>query len=187
MHTWIREFLTNRKMRVRVTGEFSEWNRVTSGVPQGSVLSPILFVLYVNDIPEGVRSLIKLFADDTKVLGKVRNEEDRDIVQRDLDYTEEWSRIWQLGFNLEKSKSMHSGKQANPRKYTMWNDRENLVLKEVQEEKDLGVWCTCNLKCSKQCADAARKATAMLINVKKTPLKNWNSPGICCTSLVPRL
>ncbi len=101
MNTWIREFLTNRKMKVGVIGEFSEWNRVMSGVPQGSVLGPILFVLYVNNIPEGVRSLIKLFADDTKVLGKVRNEEDRDMVQRDLDYIEEWSGIWQLGFNLE--------------------------------------------------------------------------------------
>ncbi len=142
MHTWIHEFFTDRKMRVGVRGEFSEWNRVTSGAPQGSVLGPILFVLYVNDIPEGVRSLIKLFADDTKVLGKVRNEEDMDMVQRDLDYIEECSGIWQLGFNLEKCKCMHFGKQANPRKYTMWNGRENLVLKEVHEEKNLGVCCS---------------------------------------------
>ncbi len=163
---WIREFLTDRKMRVR--GEFMEWNRVMSGVLQGSVLGPILFVLYVNDIPEGIRSLIKLFADDPKVLGKVRNEEDRDMVQRDMDYIEEWSGILQFGFNLEKSKCMHSGKQANPWKNTMWNGRENLVLKEVHEEKDLGVWCMSNLKCSKQCNEAAKKATLVLRNLKKS-------------------
>ncbi len=109
--------------------------------------------------------MIKLFADDTKVLEKVRNEEDRDVEQRDLDYIEGWSGIWQLGFNLKKCKCMHSGKQANLRKYTMWKGRENLVLKEVHEEKS--VWCMCNLKCSKQCDEAARKATVVLINVKK--------------------
>ncbi len=49
----------------------------------------------------------------------------------------------------------------------MWNGRQNLVLKEVHEEKDLGIWCRCNLKCSEQCADAARKATVVLINVEK--------------------
>ncbi len=114
MHPWICEFLTDRKIRVGVRGEFSEWNIVTSGEPQGSVLGPILFILYVNDIPEGERSLIKLFADNMKVLGKVRNEEDRDMVQRNIGYIEEWSGIWQLGFNLKKCQCMHSGKQANP-------------------------------------------------------------------------
>ena len=64
---WIENFLNNRKQKVIVNGAQSEWNNVTSGIPQGGVLSPILFVLYINDLPEGMESEIFLFADDTKV------------------------------------------------------------------------------------------------------------------------
>ena len=70
---WIRSFLNNRRKRVHVDGVYSEWAHVKSGVPQGSVLGPILFVLYINDMPKVVENTCKLFADDAKLSGKATN------------------------------------------------------------------------------------------------------------------
>ena len=81
---WIADFLSDRKMRIRVRGEYSEWVDVISGVPQWSVLGPILFLIYVNDIPEIVNCSIKMFADDTKLFRTVKTIDDCKILQNDL-------------------------------------------------------------------------------------------------------
>ena len=78
---WIQDFLQGRKHRVCVNGKFSEWAPVTSGIPQGSVLGPLLFVLYINDLPENIISDIYLFADDTKIFTQVNNIEDATKLQ----------------------------------------------------------------------------------------------------------
>ena len=70
---WIRNFLTGRRQYVSINGESSSWKDVLSGVPQGSVLGPILFILYINDLPEIVSSTVKIFADDTKLYNKDSN------------------------------------------------------------------------------------------------------------------
>ena len=71
--TWIRDFLKDRKQRVVVNGKYSQVEDVTSGVPQGSVLGPLLFLLFVNDLPDDVQSVLKLLADDSKLYRKVRS------------------------------------------------------------------------------------------------------------------
>lgn len=76
MCTWIENFLYNRKQRVQVNGYFSNWAEVTSGIPQGSVLGPILFVIYINDLPDLVVSDIIMYADDTKMSKEIRSKED---------------------------------------------------------------------------------------------------------------
>jgi hypothetical protein len=79
---WIREFLLGRTQRVRVGGHLSEEVRVTSGVPQGSVLGPLLFLAYVNDISRNIKSTIRLFADDRDIYWKIINKEDRKVAER---------------------------------------------------------------------------------------------------------
>ncbi|XP_019632664.1 PREDICTED: uncharacterized protein LOC109476223 [Branchiostoma belcheri] len=88
---WIGSFLTGRKQRVVVNGSRSSWAPVSSGVPQGSVLGPVLFTLYVNDMPEVVDSTLKLFADDTKLYRSVGESQDCQELQNDLDKLQDWA------------------------------------------------------------------------------------------------
>jgi hypothetical protein len=89
-----------------VNGAGSEWENVTSGIPQGSVLDPILFVIYINDLPDTVESDSYLFADDTKIFRIIKDEDDKEILQDDLTKLEEWSDKWLLKFHPEKCKHM---------------------------------------------------------------------------------
>ena len=73
VYAWIKEFLTNRRQRVVVNGQYSEWKKVTSGIPQGSVLGPTLFIIFINDMPEVIACCMKLYADDAKIYDKVNN------------------------------------------------------------------------------------------------------------------
>ena len=95
---WIRSFLTNRKQRVVINGKSSNLAPVISGIPQGSVLGPILFLIYVNDLPEVARSKLKLFADDTKLYKSIKYVVDEEILQTDLNSLMGWSKSWQLPF-----------------------------------------------------------------------------------------
>ena len=99
---WIKGFLKDRTQRVRVNGECSEPAGVMSGIPQGSVLGPILFVIYINDLPAEVKSSVLLFADDTKNYRFIKSIADSVQLQTDLDCLVEWSRKWLLEFNESK-------------------------------------------------------------------------------------
>ena len=139
---WIADFLSDRIMRIIVRGEYSEWVDVISGVPQGSVLGPILFLIYVNDIPEMVNCSINMFADDTKLFRTVKYIDDCNILQNDLDTLSQWTNVWLLSFNVDKCKGMHIGKNKPKLEYTMRTENENKIFIETCEEKDLGVWIT---------------------------------------------
>ena len=88
---WIEDFLNNRRQRVKVNKDLSAWGKVTSGIPQGSVLGPLLFVIYINDITDYIESKILLFADDTKIYREIKTEEDKVILQKDLLALQKWS------------------------------------------------------------------------------------------------
>ena len=92
---WLIDFLTGRKQRVVIGNEKSNWAPVTSGIPQGSVLGPILFVIYINDLPDAIDNIVQIFADDTKIYSRIRALRDNIILQNDLDKVREWSRRWQ--------------------------------------------------------------------------------------------
>ena len=116
-------------------GEASDWVPVTSGVPQGSVLGPTLFVAVIHSLPDEIRSTVKVYADDTKVYRPITNPQDAEQLQEDLDRLVSWSNIWQLPFNIEKCKVMHIG-NTNPKfEYSMASQK----LEVTSQEKDLGV------------------------------------------------
>ena len=84
MINWIEKWLIDRRQRVVVDGEVSNWKSVLSGVPQGSVLGPILFLIYINDLDDDITSKVLKFADDTKVFRKIKSDADRQHLQDDL-------------------------------------------------------------------------------------------------------
>ena len=89
---WIDNWLSDREQRVIVNGEVSDWGRVESGVPQGSVLGPLLFSIFINDLDEGLLNKIIKFADDTKIWGRVDSLEEADSMQKDLETLESWTK-----------------------------------------------------------------------------------------------
>ena len=132
---WIKGFITGRTQRVVLEGQASEWVPVTSGVPQGSVLGPTLFIAIIHSLPDKIRSTVKVYADDTKVYRPITNPQDAEQLQEDLDRLVSWSNIWQLPFNIEKCKVMHIG-NTNPKfEYSMASQK----LEVTSQEKDLGV------------------------------------------------
>ena len=139
MHGWIKNFLTNRKQRVSVNGKFSSWETVTSGVPQGSVLGPVLFLIYINDLPEALDCALRLFADDTKLFSTIKNVQDEEKLQGNIFNACEWANKWQMIFNTNKCKTMHIGKDEQSDYFI--KDKENKISKilVVEQEKDLGV------------------------------------------------
>jgi len=90
---WIKLFFTCRKQRVVINGQYSPWSSVRSGVPQGSVLGPLLFAIYVNDLPDNVKSFLLLFADDTKLYHTIRSCSDVQQLQEDIDALYQWTRL----------------------------------------------------------------------------------------------
>ena len=131
----IKDFLSNRKFRVKVGDSYSNEFPVTSGVPQGSVLGPILFLIYINDLPDGIDSCVSLFADDVKMIVSCK---DIMTTQHDLTKLGAWQKTWLLKFNTAdaKCKVLHIGKN-NPR-HTYYLD--GVALPIVDSEKDLGVF-----------------------------------------------
>ena len=136
---WIREFLTNRKQKVSVNNHSSNLVPVTSGIPQGGVLGPIMFLIYVNDLPEVVTSTVKLFADDTKLYRVIKNEEDKLQLQEHLKNLQKWSEKWQLPFTVEKCKVLHLGPHNEDYNYTLKSGTNLRPLEVVTSEKDLGI------------------------------------------------
>jgi hypothetical protein len=161
---WIQEWLRGRKQRVVLNGKSSEWVEVTSGVPQGSVLGPLLFLIYINDMDEILKSRIWKFADDTKLAMKVSTTEGINDLREDLKALTKWCADWQMDFNVKKCKVMHFGNHNLRAKYSM-NGTE---LVDSNEEKDLGVIICQDLKVSQQCHIAAKKANQILGLIYRT-------------------
>jgi len=161
---WLKEWLSGRQQSVCVNGHMSSWKEVTSGVPQGSVLGPILFLVYINDLDSSLVSSVHKFADDTKLFGVVDNETHRRMLQKDLQRLCYWSEMWQMPFNASKCTVLHLGCHNNVFDYFM----DNHKLDAVNVEKDLGIRITSNLKPASQCQQAYAKASKTLGIIART-------------------
>ena len=173
--TWIENFLTNRKQRVRVGSETSSWSSVESGIPQGSVLGPILFIIYINDLPDCVNkdSDCYMFADDSKVYRRSDKPGQTTILQNDLDNLHEWSNTWQMGYHPQKTKIMPIGyKNRNYPSYHLYKRNNNGIIEEVPLEistleKDLGVLIDSNLNFEEQIIAKANKANSIMGMIRR--------------------
>ena len=139
-------------------GAASLWHSVLSGVPQGSVLGPLLFIIFINDLELQIINTVLKFADDTKVFGTVIDEDDRAVLQEDLQKLSEWADSWQMEFNVEKCKVMHFGSRNNKFNYSIRGKQ----LEVVSVERDLGVIIASNLKVADHCQQAYATANRML-------------------------
>jgi hypothetical protein len=116
---WISAFLTKREQRVIVEGEFSSSVTVDSGVPQGTVLGPLLFVIHINDLPGVVSSQVRLFADDCLLYRPINSQKDHDILQQDLKNLKTWAENWRMRFNAKKCYIL-SIKQKSIKLFLKW-------------------------------------------------------------------
>lgn len=164
---WVQSWLSDRRQRVCVDREYSGWEQVTSGVPQGSVLGPILFVIYINDLDSELVSKIGKFADDTKMCKGITKLEDAHILQEDLNKLSKWSADWQMEFNTDKCSVIHVGKNNIKHQYSLCNK----VLKASSREADLGIIMNDSLKFSEQCNSVVKGANSILGLIRRT-IKN---------------
>ena len=157
---WTEQWLTDRRQRVVVDGEVSSWKSVLSGVPQGSVLGPILFLVYIDDLEEGVTGNILKFADDTKLFRKTKEIGDKQKLQDDIDKLVRWFEKCQTLFNVGKCKCIHTGPGNTGMNYEMGGT----ILSKTWKEKYLGVTMNASMKVSEQCRIAAYKGNQVLGN-----------------------
>ena len=160
LHLWFRNLLTNRKQRVPIRGSYSEWSPVKSGVPQGSILGPIIFLIYVNNIPNIITSTAKLFADDTKIYQQINKVKDSIALQSDLTNLNLWADHWQVKFNPSKCEVTRI--THNKDKSTTRNQVSGTELRNVSNYKDLGVIMASDLTWTKHVAETVHKANKVL-------------------------
>ncbi|CAL4188377.1 unnamed protein product, partial [Meganyctiphanes norvegica] len=142
---WLQEFLNNRKYRVVANGEMSDVQDVLSGVPQGTVLAAVLFIIMISDVDENVKSsIVRLFADDTRISRKITSEEDKVLLQKDLNVIYDWANKNLMKFNENKFQQMSHGEAKNI-KIEPYKTQSGNEIKIGETVRDLGVIANNNL------------------------------------------
>ena len=156
LYLWFRNFLTNRRQRVQIRGSYSDWSPVISGVPHVSILGPIMFFIYVNDIHNIITSTAKLFADDTKIYRQINKVEDSIALQSDLTALDLWADLWQVKFNPNKCEVMRitHNKDNSTRRYQV----SGTELRNVSNYKYLKVIMANDLTWTKHVNGTVHKA-----------------------------
>ena len=173
LQLWLKDFLTDRRQRVFVNGSFSNWSPVKSGVPQGTVLGPILFFIYINDLFDAISSSIKLFSDDAVIYKNIGTPDDHLTLQNDLLLLEAWASRRQMRFSPTKCHTLPITLKKNQSDFTY--NLCNTAVEGVRCHKHLGVYITCTLNWSKQCEEVQKKANRVLAvlqrNIHSAPPK----------------
>ena len=156
--SWVKAWLSNRKQRVQINGKISDWGCVTSGVPQGSVLGPLFFIIYINDLDTGISSDVSKFADDTKIGSVIESDQDASILQGELNRLYDWADKWQMEFNVGKCSILSVGR-SNPSHNYCLNDT---LISRSGCDRDLGVLVSSDLRPRAQCIQARNRANRVL-------------------------
>ena len=159
---WIVDYLNNRRQCVVINGVASSYLNVTSGVPQGSILGPLLFLIYANDLPDAANhSIVPMFADDSKCYREITKPQDRNLLQADLDSLQHWSTTWDLSFNAQKCAVMHFSRKKSPAtQQEYYLDQRPIKFSTTQ--CDLGILVSDDLKWSLHINNLVSKANRML-------------------------
>ena len=158
---WIDSFLCFRQQRVVVNGVKSDWAPVLSGVPQGTVLGPLLFSLYINDISSDIESEIRLFADDCVCYREIKDEKDTMKLQRDIDRLGSWARKWGMRFQPVKCNMMQLTRKRIKKIHASYT-LEVTNLENVESIKYLGVTITSDLRWNTHVSNVCTKAKRTL-------------------------
>ena len=173
---WVEDFLSDRYQYVSVNDKTSQKIPVTSGVPQGSVLGPVLFIYFINDLPDVIQCVSRIFADDTKAYDKAIDDADFECIQNSIDAMVKWGDKWLSFFNTEKCKSLHLGKSNTNHVYTMTVNDVSTPLGITECEKDLGVYVDSNLNFNEHISTIMKKAKNMCYMIIRTI--SFKSPDI---------
>ena len=159
-YRWIESYLCQRSQRVIIDGKHSEWTPVLSGVPEGSILGPLLFACYVADLPNNIKTGCLAYADDVKIFHRIQNHGDTLSLQADLDRLCEWSKTWHLKLNPAKCKTISFTLRTAPVQCTYELDGHQ--LERCQRMRDLGVILDAKLTFADHVDATVGKANRML-------------------------
>jgi len=165
---WINNFLSDRWQTVNISGQKSTPTRVISGIPQGSVLGPSLFVVYINDLPDCIDSSVELFADDSKIFRPVPDSEQNTVLQDDINSLVTWSEKWQLKFNADKCVTLHLGYNNRQHTYSMTSNGNSQILSSTTEERDLGIKIDPTLTFTKHVTTQVKKANQIVGLIRRS-------------------
>ena len=167
--SWIQQFLKGRKQRVVVNGNASRWYDVSSGVPQGSVLGPVLFVIFINTMLEITNADdIYLFADDTKLFNEISSEDDISVLQHEVDNLYDWTQYSLMGFHPDKCTAMRITRNPTDAQGKCSYSMDEVKLKNSIEETDLGVIIDSRLSFEQHITEKVKKANSVVAIIRRT-------------------